>query len=160
MIKQAKKQSGFTLIEALIYLALFGLLFTGVIICVYSVLESSDRNQAKALMQADANFIAAKINWALSGAQSISVPAQGNLQITTPSGPLEFKLDPLNNTDLLLSGVTLNNSNEKVTDLFFIKIDANGDKPQGLKYGFNLSSLTPSGASIYTDFASIIYLRK
>ena len=159
-----KRQSGFTLIEALVYFALFGLLFSGVVISAYEVLESSGRNQTKAMLQNDGSFISAKIDWALSQAQSVTVPAGGDLQLASVSGTLEFKPDA-SGTNLLLArngapGEELNNSNEKITGLFFVKIDASGNKPAGVNYGFTLNSFTPNGMPLTADFSSTIYLRK
>ena len=163
MDTKQKRCLGFTLIETLIYLALFGMLFSGAVVCAYSVLESSGRNQSKAMLQGDGNFIAAKIEWALSQATSITVPAGGDLQLATPTGTLEFKPDATN-TGLLLArngsaGTLLNNSNETIKDLSFVKIDASGDRPEGINYKFTLITLTPNGVPISTDFSSTVYLR-
>jgi len=159
-----KRQSGFTLIEALVYFALFGLLFSGVVVSAYEVLESSGRNQTKAMLQNDGSFISAKIDWALSQAQSVTVPAGGDLQLASVSGTLEFKPDA-SGTNLLLarngaSGEELNNSNEKITGLFFVKIDDSGNEPAGVNYGFTLNGLTPNGMTLSSDFSSTVYLRK
>ncbi len=158
------KQSGFTLIETLIYLALFGMIFSGVIVCVFNILESSGRNQAKVMLQEDGNFIAAKINWALSQAQNITIPTAGDLQLATASGTLEFKPEVGVQNLLLLRnsnpGLKLNNSNEKVPVLFFVKIEASGDRPAGVNYGFTLTTLSSNGALLSDDFSSTVYLRK
>ena len=85
-----KYRSGFTLIEVIIYLALFSILIGGALVSAYSLIESNERNQTKAIVQNEGAFVLAKIDWALSGIQSVDQPPFGGsgalLQVTKYGG--------------------------------------------------------------------------
>src|ERR1041385_5567651 len=69
--------SGFTIIELLVYLGLFGIIMTGILSGSYAVIESANRNQTKGLVQADGDFLLGKINWAMSGVTAVTMPVVG-----------------------------------------------------------------------------------
>ncbi len=71
------KNSGFTLIETMIYIALFALIMTGTIVSIYGILGSSARNQLKAMVQEEGSFLVGKVDWSLNGASSIEVRDNG-----------------------------------------------------------------------------------
>jgi prepilin-type N-terminal cleavage/methylation domain-containing protein len=64
---------GFTLIETLVYLALFSILMSGAIVGSYQLLQGGAHDRALAFTQSEGTFINRKINWALSGASDASV---------------------------------------------------------------------------------------
>lgn len=67
-------EQGFTLIETLLYVTIVGIVVGGFIVFIYSILIASDRAQAN-IELADAKlFITQKMEWVLSGAQSIMAP--------------------------------------------------------------------------------------
>jgi hypothetical protein len=68
---------GFTLIEAIIYVALLGVLLVGVITSAYPLLTGAERITAKITAEHEAVFILRKISWALSSASNVSSPAAG-----------------------------------------------------------------------------------
>src|SRR5262245_42467784 len=80
------KQPGFTLIEVLVYLALFTILVGGAVLAAYNVIESNGRNQTLAVLQQESNFLTGKINWALTGISDVGSPANnstsGKLSVT------------------------------------------------------------------------------
>ena len=159
---KTKQQSGFTLIEVIVYLALFAILFCGVFVAAFSVIESSGKNQSRAMMQEEGEFLLAKINWAVSNAESVQVPEEGHLRATVSGDNLEFQQDG----DYLIlkrnddSGEPLNNSAVQVINLFFVDIFATGNGEKGINYGFDLNSNTPNGMSLTSHFESTAYLRK
>src|SRR3989344_174072 len=73
-----KKQSGFTIVETLIYLGLFAIVMTGIIVAAYNMFELSGRTQTKAMLTAEGNFLLGKVNWVMSGVQTVSLPTSGN----------------------------------------------------------------------------------
>jgi len=153
-------RAGFTLIEVVVYLALFGILFTGAVVGAYSILESTGKNYTRAVMQEEGEFMLAKINWAVSNASTAQVPSGGVLMATVDGTDLEFKLD---GTDLMLSrdseaALPLNGSEVTINNLYFIDITAAG--PAGINYGFNIESKTADGATLTSSFDSTAYLRK
>ena len=108
---------GFTLIETLVYLALFALVISGMVVAAHLLFATSDRYQSRAMMQEEANFIMAKIGWALNDASSASVSG-GALTITKYALP-SVVVDSLGNNARVDSEV-LNSSNVKVDNLSFV----------------------------------------
>jgi prepilin-type N-terminal cleavage/methylation domain-containing protein len=79
------KNRGFTLLETIIYIALFGLIMAGAVASAWELLEGGRRNQAAISIQEEGAFLTRKINWALVGASEVSVQATSTLIITRPS---------------------------------------------------------------------------
>jgi prepilin-type N-terminal cleavage/methylation domain-containing protein len=171
-----KDNKGFTLIEVIVYLALFAILFGGAIAAAYNVIESSGRNQAKANLQEEGEFLLAKINWVLSGVQSISIPAVGNassqLSVSKVIGLdngqpiivyLSLRPDGTNMVIDKGSGpVVLNNSNTYVSQLVFThaSVSGQGINPESVAVRFVLSTKTPNGMDMSQEFSTSVYLRK
>ena len=76
------KNRGFTLLETMIYIALFGLIMSGAVIGSFNLIESSNHNVTSTGIQEEGAFINRKINWALSIAQSISPDPNGGNTLT------------------------------------------------------------------------------
>ncbi len=85
---------GVTLIETLIYIALFALLIGGGVSSAYSLIESSDRIGVHAMVEEEGNFLLAKINWAFETGMNVEVSAG----------------------EMTLNGVVLSNTNVEVKD--------------------------------------------
>lgn len=83
--KKINSKRGFTLIEVLIYLALFSIIIGRAMVSVLQIVESSTSLQSKVVLQEESNFLLRKINWALNGATTMSVSADHQtLTITNP----------------------------------------------------------------------------
>ena len=83
-----KKETGFTLIETLIYIALFGIILTGVITAAYPLITGADRLSQRVTAESEAQFVLHKIGWALSVTpiSSIDVTTPGKLRILQSGG--------------------------------------------------------------------------
>ena len=166
----ARQSAGFTLIEAIVYLALFAIVMGGAIVSSYSIIESMGRNQSKAIVQEEGDFLIGKINWAISGASSVDDPPAGS----TGSSLSVTKWDPLITSPvaIALSGTdatikrgagaaqTLNNDNVQVTTLSFRHLYPGGTNPESVETALTLSARTPNGFIITEDFSSTNYLRR
>lgn len=166
-----KDQRGFTLIEVTVYLGLFAILIGGAVITAYNVIESSGRNQTRAILQEEGDFLTAKINYVLSGAQSVSSPSappscasptqSSNLSVLKYDGSSYVVSLDASEQMLLQKGADifiLNNANVKVKDLIFThSLCSSGE---GVKAGFTLNANTPNGFLMSQDFFTTVYLRK
>jgi len=155
---------GFTLIETLVYLALFTIIIGGFVASSYILFETSDRNQAKAMMQEEENFLVGKINWVLSGvnpsyaiAPSVGAPGP-TLAVTKYDGstPTIIRLG----STMQFDGNTLNNSNVTISHLVFIHTYAGGTNPESIEAGFTISAKTSSGATVSERASTTRYIRK
>src|SRR4051812_11892079 len=81
---------GFTLIETIVYLALFTMIIGGFVSASYALSENAGRNQTKAMLQDEEDFIVGKVFSSLESANAISLPASGSsgsaLNFTTYAG--------------------------------------------------------------------------
>ena len=136
---------------------------TGIIASVYMLFESSDRNQSKAMLQEEKEYLLGKINWAMSGMKIVVVGLPPtSVNIVKYDGTL-VTLD-LSGSDMTFATsslpVVLNNTNVKVTKLVFIHTYAGVSNPESLEAGFTISAITPTGSTITQTASTTRYVRK
>ena len=142
---------GFTLIEVLIYLGLFGLLFSGLFISALSIIENIGRNDTQIMVQEEGEFLLAKISYAVNGATSFDIPISSTLEIANSSAVIIKE----NGDYLEINGVALNNSATQIKNLIFT-----GDASKGFKVDFILQSKTLGGQIYSQNFQEDYFLRK
>lgn len=142
---------GFTLLETLLYFALFAVIAGGGVAAAGGIVGTAARSADRVASAEEANFLGAKIDWLLTGSD-ITEPATGtsNILIVQKTGVGTIGLEPAG-TDAALTrgdGVPhiLNASDMRVTTLEFTRDDA-----ATLTARFTLSS-TSSGPTINQDF--------
>lgn len=161
-------KSGFTLIETLLYLALFSIIIGGVLVSAYQIIQASTASQENALIQEEGHFLVAKFNWAMTGATAINEPTPPPppgtnsgliLQVDKPGFP-SFITFTTNGADLLIdkgSGpLPLNSDSVRVENLIFTTTTA-VNKPTALQANFRVTSKLTGK---YQDFSTTKYLRQ
>jgi type II secretory pathway pseudopilin PulG len=158
---------GFTLIETLIYLALYTIIIGGALAAVYSMLESDARNETAAMVEEEGDFLIGKIDWVLSDTASVQSPISSGkeLSITLADGSaVVFRsIAPalsiqagsaqeqiLNNTDVSVIGLTFIHSLST----------SDGLDPESVSASFTLVATTSDGRVLSRDFSTLEYLRK
>lgn len=169
-MKRHQHTRGFTLIEALMYMALFGIIIGGAVTAAYSIAEASTRSVTRSLVQEEGNFLVAKIGWVLSGARAVDDPAVGNtgpsLSVTKWDTAIAHPIVvQLVGTDMTISRGTnpasiLNNDNVQVSALSFSHAFGGGTDPESVEASFTVSARTPTGQIVNQNFKTIVYLRK
>lgn len=162
-----KYRAGFTLIEMLVYLGLFSILIGGALVAAFGIFESNGRNQTKAIVQTEGQFLAAKIDWALSGIQSVDSPPDGTpgalLQVTKyGGGTIKISLSSPN-VDIqrgVASSKVLNNSNVEITNLLFTHKNPGGGNPESVEARFTVTARTATGAVFTEEFFTVKYVRR
>lgn len=76
-MKKNNLQSGFSLIELIIYVALFSVIMGGLLVSVFQITDSTRHNAGKVTAEEELNFISKKIEFALSDMNSINSPTSG-----------------------------------------------------------------------------------
>ncbi len=158
-----KKHHGFTLIEVILYIALFSFLMGAAFVAAYQILDNSDELSVKNTTQKEGSFVLRKIDWVLTGVQTITTPTSGstnNLRLTKYGGSTveiclnankvkirEGSFGACSNSNYL----ALTTDNVSVSALTFELIDASGTGPKGIK-----ATVTIDG----TNFITTKYLRK
>jgi prepilin-type N-terminal cleavage/methylation domain-containing protein len=157
-------QKGFTLIESLIYLALFTIIIGGGLVSVYQIIQSTNANKNHIILQEEANFLFRKMNGVLVGTTSISQPTNNSdtdLVIIKNGSNISFHLTNASNGDLTLNGTLLNSESVKVsltptTHLFEHVIVAG--KPDAIVIKFTLTTVQ-NGRNVSQNFSFTKYLR-
>ncbi|HEX3095554.1 MAG TPA: prepilin-type N-terminal cleavage/methylation domain-containing protein [Patescibacteria group bacterium] len=114
-------QSGFTLIETIIYIGLLVLIMSAVILATYNMIASTDKSQYRSLIHNDAQFAVRKLSWTLNGASSVTISGTAPNQTLTihyPS-PTADKVIDLNSGKIRVGGTPLNGDIAPVTSLTF-----------------------------------------
>ena len=75
--RRIEKNSGFTLFEVLIYIALFTVIVGGGVLSALSIFEGTARMDLKTREETELNFTLRKLDWALSGG-TILEPGPGD----------------------------------------------------------------------------------
>lgn len=174
-----KSLRAFTLIETLVYSALFAILIGGAVTVAYTVFESAGLSQSKETLQQEGDFLVGKIEWALSGVQTISSPVL-DLSAPTQSTILQvarhdgstITISVLENcsgpdtTNIFLERGSdcfqLNNSDVQIEDLIFTREASSGGgiNPESVSVSFNLTTTSKNGMVIEQNFTTTKYLRK
>src|SRR3989344_5005047 len=113
---------GFTLIETLIYIALFGVILTGVITAAYPLITGADRLSQRVTAESEAAFVLHKIAWTLSSASDVSVVGDVLTVTRLPSGTVTFQqgITTLNSIEISDGGafIPLTASRVKFSNFF------------------------------------------
>ena len=155
-----KQNSGFTLIETIIYIGLFAVIMTMGLPAVFQLLEGSGQTNGKATVQDEENFVLRKIDWALgsidpSKSYTPSLGTSAMLSLTRYDGTKVAVRQ--SGTEVQISedgGVTylpLTSSNVSVSALSFTYIAPSGSGPAGIS-----ATMTMNGF----DASTTKYIRK
>ena len=158
-------QRGFTLIETLVYLALFSIVIGGLFLSAYAFFGSVGRNQTQALLQQEQDFLISKIDWALSGVNPAASNTYGtSLNITKYDGT-NIRMDVLSGNLRMStnSGAWRNLNNDDVTvsaPLFTRNAVAGINAPENVEAVFTMSVHTPTGGIISRIASTTVYFQK
>lgn len=117
----SNSQKGFTMFEALIYIALFAVVIGGGVISAYNIFEGQANIKAKAQREMELNFVMRKFDWALSGSE-VTEPGPGDpiansLQVLKDGDVYTFTVG---GTDTIaLKGKPLTTEQLNITDIWF-----------------------------------------
>jgi prepilin-type N-terminal cleavage/methylation domain-containing protein len=108
---------GFTLIETLLYIAIFGIVLVAGISASYNLIESTNRFNKKILVESEANFALRKLSLALENVSVVTAPL--------PPGTVDDQLEVLRS---LPSGTEIQYFTTSGGQLF-LEVDAGGAVP-------------------------------
>lgn len=135
----------FTLIETIIYIALFSFIMGGVLLSVYGMTQSGDQFATKNLTANEGGFVIAKIDWALGSLGSITTPSSGygnTLTITRNDGTqVDVRLTS-GVVEMRVGGgsyIPLTTSNLQVTSLGFARLSGT---PSGIEASTTINGIT------------------
>ncbi|MDQ3075643.1 MAG: type II secretion system GspH family protein [bacterium] len=148
-----KDSRGLTLIEMIIYLGLFSILIGGVVVAVYQIVQNSGKISNKMVVEEEMNFVLKKVDWALTGATSVTTPLSGTSdtlrvnKLNFFDNPIVIKENSTNQsveycTGLCTATYRLTSVNVHVEDLTFQYLPSVGGAPAGIKVTLTIDGVT------------------
>lgn len=119
---------GLTLIETILYIALWSFIMSSVMLTVYGIAQNGDLFAKRNVASDEGEFVTAKLNWALGDMASITTPSSGSgssLSITRNDGTVvEVRLtgDVIEMRVAGGSYIPLTTANVSVSSLEFTRI--------------------------------------
>jgi type II secretory pathway component PulJ len=140
---------GFTLMETLIYIALFGVLILGVLSFVEPLFRGVERNNTKVTQEVEIQFVSRAIIATLNQARTITTPSTGStsttLSLTTESGAT-YDFAENNGSITKRTGVQsplpLTSSRVKDLQVLFTHIPPSAQTPRALSFTLTAASST------------------
>ncbi len=142
-------QRGFTLIETLVYLAIFSMVIGGIVSATYLLLQSSGKVQTNAMLLQEEQFLMATFERLVGQSTSATVSSG----VLTLSGPNTIGLS---GTNLELNSVALNNTNVRVTRAAF----SVSGSPIGVTADITVEANAPNGQIVTYSASTTKYLRQ
>ncbi|MBU6501140.1 MAG: hypothetical protein KGJ89_04620 [Patescibacteria group bacterium] len=161
-------KTGFTLFETVIYIGLFSLVSSLVLVIFFQILSGNSQQVNRVEVDAESNFMMQKIIWALTGAQTINQPAINTTSTVLSvnkynyaSNPIVFDLGSRNLTISEGGGqaIILGSSRVYVSQLIFEHLPAVQSAPEAIKVTLGVFSADITRPSASTTITDTIYLR-
>lgn len=121
---------GFTLIEVIIYIALFSLLMGTAFVTAYQLIDGSSKLNTKNAVQEEGSLVIRKMNWVLTGAETFSISGS-ELTVNKYDGTtVKIKLGSGADAEKILMDDTgsfypITTDNVQVTNLLFQQVGSN-----------------------------------
>ena len=150
---------GFTFIECLLYIALFGISMTGIVSCVYAIKETASRNEARSALEFEGNFLLQKIDYEIGTSLSVSTGSGNNtsnsLLIVPRTGALFYfqtishkavrtlgsSIETISGNDVSVDSLTFTQVNGMVQTK--LTLSSNVSHGQVVRETFSNATLTP-----------------
>jgi len=153
---------GFTLIETLVYLALFVLLVFGALSSLYAMQGASARIIASATITDEAQFVLHTIRWYVANSSTVTTPlpdsVDGMLVLTMSGGDVLF--DRIG-ASLVRSHAGTNlpvTGSVQVSDLSFVRSPLSVDGSSSFIISFSMTARATTGQLMSEHFTDTLYL--
>jgi Tfp pilus assembly protein PilE len=160
---------GFTLIEAVIYLALFSILIGGAVVAAWSLFDAATRSATRTMLSEELDFMLSKTDYVLSSTKEVTEPQKNNPTPETTlrvvrwneTGFVTLSWSP-GDKDFRLDGEPLNNTNVSVESVGFRHVadPGVGTSPEYIEAVITAAARTPGGDLVYRTGTTTVYLRR
>ncbi len=140
---------GFTLIETIVYLALFSILFTGVLVSSYTFFRGAENVSARVVKENEIAFVVRKMATLLASASAVTSPSSGTsgstLTFSTYSGDsytFTIASDAATLQKNSTTPVVLTAERVKFTNFSVSHTAATGGFPRYIEYSFTVEGET------------------
>jgi type II secretory pathway component PulJ len=163
------RQKGFTLLDTVVYIGLFSLVTSFVIVILYQIIAGQGQHRNRVEVDAESNFMMQKIVWALTGAQTINQPAVNATSSVLSVSKYGFSENPLvfdvgsRNLRLTRGSGTpalLGNNRVYVGELLFEHLPSSLNAAEAVRVTLTVDSSDITRPTASTTLTNTIYLRK
>jgi hypothetical protein len=158
---------GFTLIEAVIYLALFSILIGGAVVAAWSLFDAATRAGTRTMLSEETDFLLSKIDWTLASAEEVTLPGRNSSGTTLNVAKWDSATPAImswsgGDKDLFLDGERLNNTNVSVESALFRHVadQGAGTSPEYVEVVITTAARAPIGDVLYKTGTTTVYLRR
>lgn len=144
---------GLTLIETLIYLALFSILISGALTSLISIQSEAGRIEAGSRLTDEGHFILERLRFETERSTAISIESPVRLTAMTPDGPISFYLSGHSLMEESATGAEPLNEPDSVVDNLLFALDTN----ERLTVSFLLRIPTKDGAPLSALFSDTFF---
>ncbi len=155
----SKRTLGFTLLETIIYLALFSILFTGILVSAHSFFRGAEILSRRILSENESAFVVRKIGVHLNSASALSSPTAGGVSSTIRFSTYDGEVHTFSIVDGMMvyaSGTSpflpLTIGRVKITSLSARHEAPSGGSPRFLEYSFVVDGETVGPVRMYFTF--------
>jgi len=133
-------QTGFTLIEALLYTLFISFIIFAALGSTYQLIEGSEALKGDVAVDEEVNFLVRKMEWYMTGIDTIVSPAEGASATYVTLNKQGFGSNPVTfsligddfEIDKNGTGTLLNSDSVVISSVSFEHIPANGSSPDGI----------------------------
>lgn len=152
-----KYNLGFTLLEMIIYIALFSIMIGGLIMTSFMLVQNSHKTESRITVQAEMNFVLKKIDWVINQAKDIDTPTSNVLEVLSvnkknPDGTFHMFYVKFENNKITLDGQDITSGNVIVDNLTFETINGT---PKGLRIHLDIRG----NAQMVSSGQEVSYIR-
>ena len=166
ILKYTGTTKGFTLIETLLYLALYAIIVGGAVATAYAIAAGENMTKVQINLLQEGNFILMKMEWALSGAQSATVQSNPpGFSVMTADASSQLLFFEVQNGTLVIresrSGITqmLTANAFTISGSTFTEIPATAYRSKALQIAMDLTAMTNEGKVYTRALSAVIPLR-
>jgi Tfp pilus assembly protein PilV len=161
-----KHQSGLTLIEIIIYVAILGLITTAFMNMSLNIISLKTKSVSQQEMDSSLQFISQKINYEIRNAKSISFTTASSITLNLTDSSRNPTVFDLNNGNLRMgfgsSGscpttnpCILNSNLVNISNFTVTNLSSGNSQTQNIRYSLSGNYINPSGRSEFNATGSI-----
>lgn len=160
MKRCSQRNFGFSLIELLVYIGIFGMVLSALIPFAWSVIQAGEKNMVIEEVNTNARYISERIKLEIRNSTGINSATGSSLSLST-STPLtnptviDLSAGNIRITQGANPAAVLNSSNSAISSLNFVSYSSGDNKTKNVQFSFTLTGNFPSARQEYQNSTTI-----
>lgn len=154
IIFSMKKESGFTLIELILYISIVALVLNTMVYFAWNIIGGSVKSNSQQEVFSQARFISERIKYEIRNANGINSVAATSISLAVDPPANNPTIISLSGNKLQIkqggsSAVDLNSADTAITNVNFVDYTSSDNKTKNIQLSFTISDLTGSSRQEY-----------